>query len=111
MRSCLLLLVLVQGSSSSVLHKSTFIKPSKPSHKATPHNVATCAPLKNMGSHFTVSIQVGTPGQTFNVVADTGSDSVIVPSCICKESGSCAPKNRCFRGSNRSSTFLIHGLK
>merc|ERR1719421_1428281 len=110
MRSCLLLLVLVQGSSSSVLHKSTFPKPNKPSHKATSHNVATCAPLANKGSHFTVDIQVGTPGQTFSVVADTGSDAVIVPSCICKESGSCSRSDRCFRGTNKSSTFKMPEL-
>merc|ERR1719238_1888078 len=71
---------------------------------------STCAPLANKGSHFTVDIQVGTPGQTFSVVADTGSDAVIVPSCICKESGSCSKDDRCFRGTNKSSTFKMPGL-
>jgi len=70
---------------------------------------ATCAPLANKGSHFTVDIQVGTPGQTFAVVADTGSDSVIVPSCICQENGSCSESDRCFRGTNKSSTFFLKG--
>lgn len=69
--------------------------------------VPTCAPLDNQGTHFTVKICVGTPGQCFDVVADTGSDSVIVPSCICDEiSGSgCDEHDKCFRGTNRSSTF------
>jgi len=70
----------------------------------------TCAPLANKGSHFTVNIQVGTPGQTFAVVADTGSDSVIVPSCICQAQGSCNEKDRCFRGTNKSSTFFLKGF-
>jgi hypothetical protein len=70
----------------------------------------TCAPLANKGSHFTVDIEVGTPGQTFAVVADTGSDAIIVPSCICKESGSCNDNDRCFRGTNKSSTFLLKGF-
>lgn len=70
----------------------------------------TCAPLDNKGSHFTVNIKVGTPGQSFAVVADTGSDSIIVPSCICREQGSCSEKDRCFRGTNKSSTFLLKGF-
>eukprot|EP00930_Biecheleria_cincta_P002376 TRINITY_DN103382_c0_g1_i1.p1 TRINITY_DN103382_c0_g1~~TRINITY_DN103382_c0_g1_i1.p1 ORF type:complete len:519 (+),score=56.83 TRINITY_DN103382_c0_g1_i1:109-1665(+) len=67
----------------------------------------TCAPLKNQGTYFTVEVCVGTPGQCFDVVADTGSDSVIVPSCVCdKTPGSgCAEDDKCFRGTNKSSTF------
>eukprot|EP00746_Dinoflagellata_sp_MGD_P001459 gnl/MRDRNA2_/MRDRNA2_102742_c0_seq1.p1 gnl/MRDRNA2_/MRDRNA2_102742_c0~~gnl/MRDRNA2_/MRDRNA2_102742_c0_seq1.p1 ORF type:complete len:650 (+),score=129.91 gnl/MRDRNA2_/MRDRNA2_102742_c0_seq1:75-2024(+) len=72
--------------------------------------VTTCAPLANKGSHFTVDIEVGTPGQKFSVVADTGSDSVIVPSCLCQEEGSCDQEDRCFRGTNKSSTFVLQGL-
>lgn len=69
-----------------------------------------CAPLKSWGTYYSVDIQVGTPAQTFSVVADTGSDAIIVPSCVCKEHGSCGQKERCFRGTNRSSTFAIQGL-
>ena len=52
---------------------------------------------------------MGTPGQCFDAVADTGSDNVIVPSCVCNElqGTGCAKHERCFRGTNRSSTFSI----
>merc|ERR1719174_1097822 len=71
---------------------------------------ARCAKLASHGTYYTVDLQVGTPGQTFAVVADTGSDAVIVPSCVCTESGSCNKKDRCFRGTNKSTTFSIMGL-
>jgi len=69
----------------------------------------TCAPLHNHGTFFTVQLCVGTPEQCFDVVADTGSDSVIVPSCICAETpgAGCTQGDKCFRGSNRSSTFSL----
>jgi hypothetical protein len=71
---------------------------------------STCAALASHGTYYTVDLQVGTPGQTFSVVADTGSDAVIVPSCVCTEGGACNPKDRCFRGTNKSMTFSIAGL-
>mmetsp|Transcript_27053 Transcript_27053/g.84178 ORF Transcript_27053/g.84178 Transcript_27053/m.84178 type:complete len:541 (-) Transcript_27053:93-1715(-) len=72
------------------------------------HGALTCTTLKNHGSHFTARIEVGTPPQPFDVVADTGSDSVIVTSCVCMETKRCLPgENKCFRGSNHSSTFSI----
>lgn len=69
----------------------------------------TCTPLLNQGSFFSVTLCVGTPKQCFDVVADTGSDSVIIPSCICSETpgAGCKPGEKCFRGTNRSSTFMI----
>merc|ERR1719410_1224191 len=68
-----------------------------------------CSPLKNHGSFFSVPVCVGTPGQCFDVVADTGSDAVIVPSCICGETpgAGCTQSDKCFRGTNKSSTFSI----
>jgi len=69
----------------------------------------TCAPLQNQGTYFSVQLCVGTPKQCFDAVADTGSDSVIVPSCVCGETPGtgCAQGERCFRGTNVSSTFSI----
>lgn len=67
----------------------------------------TCAALVNHGTHFTVDVEVGTPGQKFSVVADTGSNALIVPSCVCQENGFCDEEDRCFKGTNKSSTFNI----
>mmetsp|Transcript_70326 Transcript_70326/g.139422 ORF Transcript_70326/g.139422 Transcript_70326/m.139422 type:complete len:529 (+) Transcript_70326:69-1655(+) len=75
-----------------------------------PHGgVESCTPLLNQGSFFSVQLCVGTPKQCFDVVADTGSDSVIVPSCICSETpgSGCTLGEKCFRGTNRSATFSI----
>mmetsp|Transcript_117845 Transcript_117845/g.375683 ORF Transcript_117845/g.375683 Transcript_117845/m.375683 type:complete len:527 (+) Transcript_117845:61-1641(+) len=70
----------------------------------------SCASLKNEGTHFTISLAVGTPPQLFDVVADTGSDSVIVPSCLCNDAGRCDGNSSCFRGINHSSTFMLADL-
>jgi len=51
-------------------------------------------------------VEVGSPGQKFNVVVDTGSDAIIVPSCTCQRRV-CDTRDRCFTGSNRSSTFSV----
>mmetsp|Transcript_133052 Transcript_133052/g.332090 ORF Transcript_133052/g.332090 Transcript_133052/m.332090 type:complete len:529 (-) Transcript_133052:58-1644(-) len=67
----------------------------------------TCSSLANKQTHFTVRIGVGTPPQFFDVVADTGSDSVIVNSCLCAQTGHCSPKDRCFQGEDQSSTFSL----
>jgi len=67
----------------------------------------SCSPLRNRGTHFTVEIEVGTPGQKFDVVADTGSDNVIVASCLCSDAGRCRAEDKCYRGTNRSSTFRM----
>eukprot|EP00927_Polykrikos_kofoidii_P086592 TRINITY_DN9748_c0_g1_i1.p1 TRINITY_DN9748_c0_g1~~TRINITY_DN9748_c0_g1_i1.p1 ORF type:complete len:721 (-),score=123.26 TRINITY_DN9748_c0_g1_i1:34-2196(-) len=70
-----------------------------------------CAPLKNHGTHFTVEVGVGTPTQNFEVVADTGSSFVIVPSCMCVKFGKCSPHDGCFQGTNKSSTFSMVKVK
>jgi len=66
-----------------------------------------CTPLDNRGTYFSLEVGVGSPPQKFDVVADTGSDAVIIPSCICQTAGRCDKKDKCFSGTNHSSTFLI----
>merc|ERR1719162_2787569 len=90
-RVCMCLLMSVQLDSARLL--------SKPS--------VSCTSLENHGTHSTMEIEVGTPSQKFNVIVDTGSDGLIVPSCICQEGGACSSKDRCFRGTNRSSSFVL----
>ncbi|CAK0818258.1 unnamed protein product, partial [Prorocentrum cordatum] len=60
-----------------------------------------------MGTHFTIDVDVGTFAQRFSVAADTGSNSLIVPSCVCEGKGQCSKKDQCFRGTNKSSTFSL----
>jgi hypothetical protein len=67
--------------------------------------------MENNGTHYTVLVEVGTPAQTFAVVADTGSNSLIVPSCVCSDAGKCDKQDRCFRGTNTSSTFMLPGVE
>lgn len=83
----------------------------QPKLKAQP---GTCAPLSNMGTHSTVRVEVGTPAegqpaQAFDLVADTGSNAVIVLSCACVDSGGCleGESASCFQGTNRSSSFRV----
>jgi len=76
-------------------------------HTSTP---STCTPLENKGTFSTVEISVGTPVQKFDVVADTGSNAVIVLSCACVDSGHCNNGDKCFVGTNRSSTFNLGSL-
>eukprot|EP00930_Biecheleria_cincta_P030994 TRINITY_DN21478_c0_g1_i2.p1 TRINITY_DN21478_c0_g1~~TRINITY_DN21478_c0_g1_i2.p1 ORF type:complete len:505 (+),score=53.20 TRINITY_DN21478_c0_g1_i2:122-1636(+) len=67
----------------------------------------SCSVLKNRKTHYTVELKAGTPAQSFNVVADTGSSYVIIPSCRCDEAGGCNAEDRCFTGTNTSSTFEL----
>jgi hypothetical protein len=68
---------------------------------------AKCAELENHGAYFTVRLEAGTPRQRFDVVADTGSDAVIIPSCICRQDGDCPKADRCFHGTGKSKSFFI----
>lgn len=69
-----------------------------------------CAELTNHGTHSTVEVSAGTPPQHFDLVADTGSNAVIILSCACVDEGRCSAKDDCFRGSDKSSTFSIGKL-
>jgi len=70
-----------------------------------------CVPLHNRGSHFTVEVQVGTPPQKFDLLADTGSDAVVVSSCLCHQRRKCFPHSKCFKGAGASSSFSMHDAK
>jgi len=60
------------------------------------------------GVYYSVNVSVGTPPQEFRVVADTGSDYVIIPSCLCQKNDGCHhPGERCFTGGGRSKTFSV----
>lgn len=70
------------------------------------NNATSCTDLGNHGTYFSVELQVGTPPQKFDVVADTGSDDVIIPSCLCVDAGTCSKTDRCFVGTNKSTSFV-----
>jgi len=108
----LLLLVPVSGGEEQNCLLQMTTEPQTHDRSDTGDTGGTCTPLLNQGSFFSVSLCVGTPKQCFDVVADTGSDSVIVPSCICSETpaSGCTPGERCFRGTNRSSTFKLGSI-
>jgi len=55
-----------------------------------------CRELTNKGAYHTVVVEVGVPAQKFNLVADTGANSLILPDCSCMKSGSCSGINKCF---------------
>lgn len=66
-----------------------------------------CQQLLNVGTHFTVEVLVGTPPQRFELVADTGSDAIIVQSCLCRtQTDECKETEDCFVGTGKSSTFV-----
>lgn len=70
-----------------------------------------CSPLKNHQSHSTLRVQVGTPkpdraAQFFDLIADTGSSSIIVTNCMCKKNACSSYSSPCFKGTN-SSTFSV----
>ena len=61
------------------------------------------------GVYFTVQVCVGTPAQCFDAVADTGSDYVIINSCVCDDLAGtgCDADAKCFTGTHKSSTFHV----
>lgn len=71
---------------------------------------SNCLLLANRGSHFTVELEVGTPPQgPFSVLADTGSNSLIIQGCICQVSGRCVfdKPGHCFEGIGKSTSFSL----
>jgi len=107
-----LLLALLQTADALGLHAVKKHGKKHGSHKMSYGRVYRnegCAPLDNRGTHFTIDVEVGTPGQRFSVVADTGSNTLIVPSCVCQERGQCPAdgSEHCFTGTNRSSSFQV----
>merc|ERR1719230_489979 len=66
----------------------------------------TCTDLANKGAYFTVEVGVGTPEQRFNLVADTGSDALIIPDCKCVKSGNCESPSSCFTATKSTSFGL-----
>jgi hypothetical protein len=60
-----------------------------------------CTDLVNQGTHFSIDVAM------FSVIADTGSNTLIVPSCSCQAKGRCPKSDRCFQGTNRSSSFRM----
>lgn len=67
----------------------------------------SCADLKDQGASFSVKVGVGTPPQYFELIADTGSNAVVVTDCVCLEDGGCPLKGPCFQGTNKSATFAL----
>jgi hypothetical protein len=65
-----------------------------------------CSDLANKGAYFTVAVDIGTPAQRFNVVADTGSDALIIPDCKCVEAQKCASPAACYSAENSTSFAL-----
>jgi len=83
------------------------------STEASEHGL--CAELVSQDGFFVVAVEVeafrqslvGTPGQKLGVVADTGSNLLVVQSCACQGRGSCSKGDRCFLGTNRSASFAV----
>lgn len=83
--------------------------PLKSSSQGAPE-LLHCAELTNHGTHSTVQVSAGTPPQHFDLVADTGSNAVIILSCNCVDEGRCSSQDDCFRGTDKSSTFSVGKL-
>jgi hypothetical protein len=67
-----------------------------------------CANLANQGmGMYTIDVDVGSPKQTVSMIIDTGSDSLIVPSCYCKAHRHGCNGTRCY-DADKSETFKEH---
>mmetsp|Transcript_78997 Transcript_78997/g.144006 ORF Transcript_78997/g.144006 Transcript_78997/m.144006 type:complete len:501 (-) Transcript_78997:153-1655(-) len=66
-----------------------------------------CTEMTDRGAYFSVEVQVGTPSQSFDIVADTGSNAFMIPDCRCVLALRCSTMDECFRTSD-SSSFLLN---
>eukprot|EP00927_Polykrikos_kofoidii_P057993 TRINITY_DN5226_c0_g2_i1.p1 TRINITY_DN5226_c0_g2~~TRINITY_DN5226_c0_g2_i1.p1 ORF type:complete len:521 (-),score=88.67 TRINITY_DN5226_c0_g2_i1:286-1848(-) len=99
---------IVDHPETSLFGKSLFRLRGQRRHSQTlSSGGGSCVPLKNHGTHFTVAVSVGTPPQMFEIVADTGSDSLIIPSCLCEATDGRQRSEHCFTGNGKSSTFSL----
>lgn len=66
----------------------------------------TCQVLKNEETYSSIKVSVGNPPQSFQLVADTGSDNCIVKDCVCTQ---CLPEwgKACFVEPKKSKTFKV----
>merc|ERR1719469_1238126 len=87
--------------------ESSSILQTMSSHRELSADMSTCAPMQNMITHFTVDVQLGDPEQTLSVIADTGSDTLVVVDYSCIELGACNANSKCYFGWNQSSTFSL----
>jgi len=65
---------------------------------------STCDELVNKGSYFTMEVEVGNPKQKFNLIPDTGSNALVIPSCDCVAGGRCGVLEDCFN-TGKSESF------
>jgi len=87
------LLVFLAGRSQTLLLKDNIRR------QGVDHDSAeSCSVLANQGTHYTVEVNVGSPPQKFDLVADTGSIALIVESCECQKQSLCKPTEKCFVG-------------
>mmetsp|Transcript_36993 Transcript_36993/g.58486 ORF Transcript_36993/g.58486 Transcript_36993/m.58486 type:complete len:613 (+) Transcript_36993:49-1887(+) len=65
-----------------------------------------CEVLTNEETFASIKVSVGSPAQSFHVVADTGSNHVIVKDCVCTQ---CLPEwgKACFVEPKKSTTFKV----
>lgn len=72
---------------------------------AAPGQGESCHALKREGKRYNAVIEVGTPPQRFDAALDTSVLNVLVTSCLCVDEKTCPNNTKCFRGTNKSSTF------
>merc|ERR1711862_593077 len=66
------------------------------------------ASFLNMRKPLEFSVPGGAGNATCTDLTNhTGSNSLIVPSCVCQQRRYCSKSDRCFTGTNRSSTFSL----
>mmetsp|Transcript_64578 Transcript_64578/g.114880 ORF Transcript_64578/g.114880 Transcript_64578/m.114880 type:complete len:554 (-) Transcript_64578:158-1819(-) len=77
------------------------------SQRLSSSSTEICQDLENHGSYFSARVEVGMPKQAFDLVADTGSNSLIVPDCRCVLAGACNMLQPCF-DTIRSGSYALN---